>query len=411
MFARRATPWCSLPFFYRTETLLLLCTRALLSLRGSEMMDNSDGDTVNIKQEERSPCGCAKNRGRSEDMDIGSPISHAENKECAMRLSQKSFPSSSNSLTQILSALPTSNLSFDLPEIQSPTGSGFMSPIGPARLGKKRPLSISPLSSSSINIDALVRGSPVSLINFISQSRNSSAGSFGHLSPSLFMAPTAYNQYNKPAISLSKAVHPSYSNARENKAVFHRIDSVEEHNERDEHDIGMKLEFVDIPSDHDAVFLQPSLMLDQEATFPDIDEHIELGQTATEYPIMNEFRTSQKSSNRVKRIYYAYPAVETPHNNKCMWQECDRQCESLEELVTHVNKEHIYQDSRKDFVCRWEGCVRDGRAFKAQYMLLVHMRRHTGEKPHKCHVSNSVIIIVTLTVCIMNNHNMHCHFI
>ncbi len=345
-----------------------------------------------IKQEERSPCGgCA---ARSEDMDIDSPTQH---KECVLRLSQsqgKSFPSSSNSLTQILNNLPTSNLSFDLPDIQSPTGSGFISPIsGPARLGKKRPLSISPLSSSSINIDALVRGSPVSLINFIqSQSRNSSAGSFGHLSPSLFAAPSAYNHYSKPTISLSKAVHPSYTNGRENKSVFHRIDSLEELDERDEHDVGMKLEFVDIPSDHDAVFLQPSLMLDQEVTaYPDIDDHIELGQTAMEYPIMNEFKASSKSSNRVKRIYYAYPPVETPHNNRCMWQECDQQCESLEELVTHVNKDHIYQDSRKEFICRWEGCVREGRAFKAQYMLLVHMRRHTGEKPHKCHVSDSLL--------------------
>ena len=32
------------------------------------------------------------------------------------------------------------------------------------------------------------------------------------------------------------------------------------------------------------------------------------------------------------------------------------------------------------------GCSRELRPFKAQYMLVVHMRRHTGEKPHKCTV-------------------------
>ena len=353
-----------------------------------------------IKQEERSQCGCAKSV-KAEEMDIGSPggnpIVREDSKDPMLVQSVDSHGklfSSSNSLTQILNNLPSSNLSFDLPDLQSPTASaGFISPIGPSRLGKKRPLSISPLSSSSINIDALVRGSPVSLINFISQSRNSSAGSFGHLSPSLFAAaPSAHGQYNRPSISLSKAVHPPYSKTMDGKGTFHRIDSIEEQlDKRDmEHsaDVGMKLEFVDIPSDHDASYLQTPLMLDQDSAFPDMDEHIELGQAA-EYPgiVPHDFTPNQKSSSRVKRIYYAYPAVETPHNNKCMWQGCQRQCDSLEELVAHVNREHIYQDSRKDFICQWDGCVRDGRAFKAQYMLLVHMRRHTGEKPHKCHVS------------------------
>lgn len=31
--------------------------------------------------------------------------------------------------------------------------------------------------------------------------------------------------------------------------------------------------------------------------------------------------------------------------------------------------------------------MREEKPFKAQYMLVVHMRRHTGEKPHKCTVS------------------------
>lgn len=374
-----------------------------------------------IKQEERLSCGCARtNRDNFEDMDLGSPVSPstAESREnCHGTHNGKLFPSSSNSLTQILNNLPSSSTSFEIPEFQSPSGSGFTNTsIGQAaaRPGKKRPLSISPLSSSSINIDALVRGSPVSLISFIqSQSRNSSAGSFGHLSPSLFSAPSsAHNQYNKPAISLSKAVHPSSfsKNAMDDKSgMFRRVDSIEEHAGEVEQDVqtgGMKLEFVDIPSDHDVAYLQTPLTLDdQEPTFPDIDDHIELGQT-TDYSMMNDFKLNQNSSSsasssssRVKRIYYAYPAVETPHNNRCMWQGCERQCESLEELVTHVNREHIYQDSRKDFICQWEGCVREGRAFKAQYMLLVHMRRHTGEKPHKCHVSAYQLASNTCKIC------------
>lgn len=73
----------------------------------------------------------------------------------------------------------------------------------------------------------------------------------------------------------------------------------------------------------------------------------------------------------------------------CHWKECKVQCETQEELVKHVNNDHIKKD-RKDFTCYWKECTRERKPFKAQYMLVVHMRRHTGEKPHKCSVSQYV---------------------
>lgn len=51
----------------------------------------------------------------------------------------------------------------------------------------------------------------------------------------------------------------------------------------------------------------------------------------------------------------------------------------------HINNDHIHGE-KKEFVCRWQECTREQKPFKAQYMLVVHMRRHTGEKPHKCTV-------------------------
>lgn len=56
--------------------------------------------------------------------------------------------------------------------------------------------------------------------------------------------------------------------------------------------------------------------------------------------------------------------------------------------IQHINNEHIHGE-KKEFVCHWQECSREQRPFKAQYMLVVHMRRHTGEKPHKCTVSLS----------------------
>ncbi|KAH8298697.1 hypothetical protein KR018_006901 [Drosophila ironensis] len=67
----------------------------------------------------------------------------------------------------------------------------------------------------------------------------------------------------------------------------------------------------------------------------------------------------------------------------CHWQSCGIEFMTQDELVKHINNDHI-QTNKKAFICRWEECSRGEKPFKAQYMLVVHMRRHTGEKPHKC---------------------------
>ncbi|XP_060551582.1 zinc finger protein GLI4-like [Ruditapes philippinarum] len=67
----------------------------------------------------------------------------------------------------------------------------------------------------------------------------------------------------------------------------------------------------------------------------------------------------------------------------CHWEDCSKEFDTQEELVKHINQDHI-QANKKAFVCRWSECSREEKPFKAQYMLVVHMRRHTGEKPHRC---------------------------
>ncbi|XP_014207539.1 transcriptional activator cubitus interruptus-like [Copidosoma floridanum] len=67
----------------------------------------------------------------------------------------------------------------------------------------------------------------------------------------------------------------------------------------------------------------------------------------------------------------------------CHWKECGLEFPTQDDLVKHINNDHIHAN-KKSFVCGWEQCSREEKPFKAQYMLVVHMRRHTGEKPHKC---------------------------
>ncbi|KAG8442777.1 hypothetical protein GDO86_011551 [Hymenochirus boettgeri] len=74
---------------------------------------------------------------------------------------------------------------------------------------------------------------------------------------------------------------------------------------------------------------------------------------------------------------------EVVYETNCHWEGCSREFDTQEQLVHHINNDHIHGE-KKEFVCRWLDCSREQKPFKAQYMLVVHMRRHTGEKPHKC---------------------------
>jgi hypothetical protein len=136
----------------------------------------------------------------------------------SMPFASPDFPSLSstpNSISQLLTNLPSSALMLEGLEYPSPLGSGIISPLTAGsgqKLGHKRPISISPLSSTSqLELNSLMRSSPSSLINCISSSRGDSANSIGHLSPSLttnintslFASP-----HKAPLFSLRNAAHP-----------------------------------------------------------------------------------------------------------------------------------------------------------------------------------------------------------
>lgn len=333
------------------------------------------------------------------------------------------FPSQTGTPT-FLSQLMPSGFSLEGNEFTTPTGSGRLSPQAMDRLTRKRALSISPLSSSSLDLNSLIRTSPSSLVNYITNSRGSSAGSFGH-SPSLTLFSNMQHGHTRSMqVSLRNGHYPVV-NTPSNSA--HTSNELEVHVKK-EADIShcssvqaemltdMKMEDTLFdgcnikmePGIHDNSFLSPPPLIPMGTGLETVqeepggmfmsEEEELMHSDPSDYSAMlnsNECVFESKlgiiesgsDPERQKRVYYSYPSVEEPHNNQCKWEQCKVQCEHLDALVQHVNSDHIYRDSKKDFVCHWLGCVRLKKPFKAQYMLLVHMRRHTGEKPHKCTVS------------------------
>lgn len=70
----------------------------------------------------------------------------------------------------------------------------------------------------------------------------------------------------------------------------------------------------------------------------------------------------------------------------CCWTDCGRIFESLELLAAHVTQIHAVASLDGLYYCKWEGCSRTSKGFNARYKMLVHVRTHTKEKPHQCHL-------------------------
>ncbi|XP_043916505.1 zinc finger protein GLI2 [Protopterus annectens] len=279
-----------------------------------------------------------------------------------------------------------------LPDYLSPVDvSRFSSPRVTPRLSRKRALSISPLSDASIDLQTMIRTSPNSLVAYINNSRSSSAGSgsYGHLSAGAIspafsfphpLNPVAYQQILNQQRGLGSAfghtppvIQPSPTfppRQHINSIAVNPVHSQNNHNDsRADANQNKHSSESAVSSTVNPVINKRTKVKTEEDSFrPDSPSDLQSHLTD-----IKEDLDKDECKQEPEVIY----------ETNCHWEGCTKEYDTQEQLVHHINNDHIHGE-KKEFVCRWLECTRDQKPFKAQYMLVVHMRRHTGEKPHKC---------------------------
>ncbi|XP_019387202.1 PREDICTED: zinc finger protein GLI1 [Crocodylus porosus] len=245
------------------------------------------------------------------------------------------------------------------------TGSARFAPRGGPKLSKKRALSISPLSDASLDLQSVIRTSPSSLVAFLSTRCPAPAGSYGHLSvgaisPSLgYQSPLAPPKGQGPAFGHHPPMPPC--SAHEHLPPLPAL-TPSPPQLKAEPSMGSPLDA-----------LGPACL--EDCTEGDISSPASTGTQDPLLGLLDPREDLEKEEGRAE--------TEAVYETCCRWEACARDFDTQEQLVHHINNEHIHGE-KKEFVCHWLACSRERRPFKAQYMLVVHMRRHTGEKPHKC---------------------------
>ncbi|XP_055952221.1 zinc finger protein GLI4-like isoform X3 [Argiope bruennichi] len=229
------------------------------------------------------------------------------------------------------------------------------------RHGRKRALSNSPYLPDTLDLAAVIRFSPNSLASYMNGSRSSSAsGSYGHLSAGTLspamgvpQQPTHFHPYMRGPMMAASAFPHQQILGGFSPAIL----------------TPSKLESVpDSSGGRETACNIVSSTVDGEDSRSKVKKEF-----------MNKNFLQEEEKEAGADIKDEPDFIET----NCHWIDCSKEFSTQEELVKHIGDDHIHSN-RKQFICRWKDCSREEKPFKAQYMLVVHMRRHTGEKPHKC---------------------------
>ncbi|XP_066543427.1 transcriptional activator GLI3 [Amia ocellicauda] len=276
--------------------------------------------------------------------------------------------------------------------LQAMEGSRFPSPRLSSR-PRKRPLPLSPLSDPTFDLQTMIRTSPNSLVTILNNSRSSSSagGSYGHLSAGT-ISPALSFTYNPTPVTLQMhqqlmSRQPNIGSFGHSPPLIHPTPAFA--TQRPIPGISNVLSSTQLgtvptdstqskPTSESAVSSTGEPMQNKRSKIkPDEDLPSPCAGSVQEQPegmtLVKEEGDKDESKHEPEVVY----------ETNCHWEGCSREFDTQEQLVHHINNDHIHGE-KKEFVCRWLDCSREQKPFKAQYMLVVHMRRHTGEKPHKC---------------------------
>ncbi|KAF7709439.1 hypothetical protein HF521_016289 [Silurus meridionalis] len=287
-----------------------------------------------------------------------------------------------------------------LPDYMSPVDmSRFPSPRLTPRLSRKRALSISPLSDASIDLQTMIRTSPNSLVAYINNSRSSStaSSSYGHLSVGAISSSLPLPSPISPSFTFP---HPITHAAYQQLLSQHRGLSAFGHTPPL---LQPSPSFINRqqPSGTVTAHSTTTSSSSSSSSNPTTEANQNAGGDSAVSSTVNPMITKRSKVKaevtcRISPCSQDHVELreeldkdeckqepEAVYETNCHWEGCAKEYDTQEQLVHHINNDHIHGE-KKEFVCRWEECSREQKPFKAQYMLVVHMRRHTGEKPHKC---------------------------